>query len=147
VTVPRVRSYLSPLAALLLAICLVAGCSDHEDAEEQALLSVARAYFKAEMDGDTEKVWQMLAPSSRFKRAYSYPFYQEMTRQSSVRIKKYVVEEIVEISDNTDKDSMPAVERIGTIKAHVILGSDHGKDTEHSSTFTFLKEGGKWYKG
>ena len=132
---------------LTLLVSLIAGCSDHKEVEKQALLSAAKAYFKAEMEGDAEKVWKMLAPSSRFKRAYSYPFYQEMTKRNSVRIKEYVVEEIVEIRDNGDKNSMPAVEKIGTIKVHVILGSDRGKDMEHSSTFTFLKEGGTWYKG
>jgi hypothetical protein len=147
VTLLRAGSYFSVLAVSLLFIGLMAGCSNHKEVEKQALLSAVREYFKAEMDGDTEKVWKMLAPSSRFKKSYSYPFYQEMTKRNSIRIKEYVVEEIVEIRDNADKDSMPAVEKIGTIKVHVILGSDRGKDTEHSSMLTFLKEGGKWYKG
>ena len=53
----------------------------------------------------------------------------------------------MEIQDNLDRKSMPEVDKIATIEVRVILGGDGGGDSERTTVLTFLKEGGKWYKG
>lgn len=133
--------------ACLLATTVLVGCSEAGSSESQELREAVRAYFEAEMAGDHAKVWEMLAPSSNFKRMYSYPFYEELIRRNRIRVKSYMIEEVMEIYDNPDREKMPRVEKIGVVKVHVILSGDGGEDTEQTSTFTFLKEAGKWLKG
>ena len=133
--------------ACLFATTVLVGCSEAGTNEGKELRQAVRAYFEAEMAGDHARVWEMLAPSSKFKRMYSYPFYEELIRENPVRVKSYTIEEVVEIYDNPDQEQMPLVEKIGVVRVHVILSGDGGEDTEQTSTFTFLKETGKWLKG
>ncbi len=121
---------------------------DSGDAEERArLIARAKEYFDAEMTGDYKRVWEMLAPSSLFKNTYSYAEYVEIAQASGIRVSTYDVEEVMDISDNSDPKRLPHVEKIGLIRVHVNLTDDKGKNSEHWSIFTFLKEGGTWYKG
>lgn len=139
------RLVVTALTALLVlgagALCVtVAG--DREELRE-----AAREYFDAEMRGDAERVWNMLAPSSLFKKAYTLEIYKEMAKRSDVRIKAYNIEEIVEIDDNKDLEKAPNVRKIGVVRVKLLLSSPGFPDTEHHSTFVFLKEGARWYKG
>jgi hypothetical protein len=133
--------------AWLFVITVLLGCSEASTNEREELREAVRAYFAAEMAGDHARVWEMLAPSSKFKRMYSYPFYEELIRKNRIRVKSYTIEEVVEIYDNPDLEKMPRVEKIGVVRVRVILSSEGGEDTEQTSTFTFLKEAGKWLKG
>jgi len=132
---------------VLIVTALFAGCSKSVVDEKEALRNAVRAYFEAEKSGNREAVWEMLAPSSVFKRKYSYPFYVEMVARNPLRVKSYRIEEILEVEDNPDRAKMPRVEKIGSVKVHVVLAGEDGRDSEQTTTFTFLKEAGKWYKG
>jgi hypothetical protein len=140
-----VRSVL--IWACILALPLVVTGSDCRAEDSTELMKVVKAYFDAEVSGDSERVWELLAPSSYFKQAYSYPFYVELLKRHPVRVKRYRIREIVEIVDNQDRKKLPSVERIATVKVHVVIGDGDGKDTEQTRVFTFLEEGGTWYKG
>lgn len=89
----------------------------------------------------------MLAPSSAFRRAFSYEAYEEMTKGTTVRLKRYVIESVVAIGDNGDRVQMPAVDKVASVKVTVVLADQSGMDLERTSIFTFLREGGRWYKG
>ncbi|MEJ2716248.1 MAG: nuclear transport factor 2 family protein [Deltaproteobacteria bacterium] len=135
------------LLVCLLATTVLVGLAVAGTDEDKKLREAVRAYFAAEMACDHAKVWEMLAPSSKFKRMYSYPFYEEFVRSNPIRVKSYTIEEVVDIYDNPDRKTMPHVDKIGVVRVHVVLSAKGGVDTEHTSTFTFLKEEGKWLKG
>jgi len=136
-----------PAWLCIVAATLIAAGSDCQADDSAALMKTVKAYFNAEVSGDSERVWELLAPSSYFKQAYSYPFYVEILKTHPIRVKSYRIEEIVEIADNQDRKKLPLVERIATVKVHVVFGVGVGKDTEQTKVFTFLEEGGRWYKG
>lgn len=115
--------------------------------DQEELIKAIKTYFEAEKRRDMQSTWEMLAPSSAFKRAYSYPFYEEMVRRNNVVVKDYQIEQIIQISDNPDPSNMPAVEKVAIVKVMVILGVSEGKDYRHESIMTFLREAGVWYKG
>lgn len=143
----RKRMTIIQCLVCLFVITVFIGCSEAGPTETEALRKAVQTYFAAEMAGDHARVWELLAPSSNFKRMYSYPFYEEMIRRNPVRVKQYTIEEVVEIYDNPDRKKMPRVEKIGVVRVHVVLSREGGEDTEQTSTFTFLKEEGKWLKG
>lgn len=127
---------------------LVAGLSVLVRADDETdLLESVRAYFDAELAGDVTKVWDMLAPSSAFRRAYSYPFFVELFKDNAIRLRAYTIEKVLEISDNEDKVRMPLVERVASVQVHVVLSDKDGKRFGRTSAFTFLRERGRWYKG
>lgn len=115
--------------------------------DRQDILTAAEAYFQAEISGDTERVWSMIAPSSQFKRMYSKEDYSALVGENPVRVKSYAIEEIIEIMDNSDRKSMPTVDKIALVQVRVVLAEGGARDTEHRSIFTFLRENGQWFKG
>ncbi len=131
---------------VVCALCLVSvGFARAGDAEN--LRIAVRAYFDAEVAGDAPTIWKLLAPSSQFKKMWSYDAYCAMTQENPVRVKRYVIEEIQEITDNPDPSGMPLVEKIAIVRVHVLLSQKGMPDWERTTIFTFLKEGGAWYKG
>jgi hypothetical protein len=142
-----ILSYLVGLS-LILAVSVLSGNDCYCDqGERSALIKAVKAYFEAEMAGDSQKVWEMLAPSSVFKRRYSYADYLEMMKGSRLSVKSYSVGRVFDIENNGDKKAMPNVEKMATVEVRVIMGGEGERETEHTSVLTFLKEGGKWYKG
>ncbi len=113
----------------------------------EALKEVVKSYFLAEISGDPQQVWEMLAPSSEFKKAYSYEFYEEIQRREGIRVKSYKLNEILSIKENSDKKAMPHVDMIAAVQVDVVLAGPEGKDTRHTIVLTFLREAGRWYKG
>lgn len=89
----------------------------------------------------------MLAPSSDFRKAYTYEFYEEMQRREGIRVISYTLGEVLEIKDNVDKKAMPAVDKVASVKVDVVLIGPEGKNSRHTIVLTFLRETGKWYKG
>lgn len=135
--------------AVAMLVLLVAGAIPNPAlADEKAdLISAVKAYFDAEMAGDLLQVWNLIAPSSVFKRTYTYPMYQEMVRGNATQVKRYVIEEVMEVVDSPDPENMPNVEKLGVVRVLVLSAGDGAPDVERRSVLTFLKEGGKWYKG
>lgn len=131
----------------LLALDLMIYCSEGKTDDRDDLMEAVTSYFEAEKSGDTGRIWEMLAPSSMFKTAYSYPFYVEMVRRNRIVVKDYEIEEVLEVVDNPDPPNMLKVEKIATVRVMVTLSGAGGKDSRHVSTFTFLREAGRWYKG
>lgn len=115
--------------------------------DREALTDAVKSYFLAEITGDTRKVWEMLAPSCEFKRAYSYEFYEEMQRRAGIRVKSYTLDELLEIKDNSGKSTMPGVDKVAAVRVHVVLVGRAGTDTRHTIVLTFLREAGRWFKG
>ncbi|MCA1959512.1 MAG: hypothetical protein LDL33_01855 [Desulfomonile sp.] len=115
--------------------------------DESDLLEMVKAYFEAEITGDMARVWEMLAPSSAFRKAYSYPFFVELLKDSRVRLREYTIEKVLEIAENQDKAQLPLVEKIATVQVRVVLSDKSGNRFERTSAFTFLMEHGRWYKG
>jgi hypothetical protein len=113
----------------------------------EALKEAVKSYFSAEISNDPRQVWEMLAPSSEFKRAYSYEFYEEMQRREGLRVKSFKLNEILGVKENPDKKAMPQVDMIAAIRVDVVLEGPNGKDTRHMIVLTFLREAGRWYKG
>ena len=132
---------LLPLIPLLASsdIC----CAD----DKSDLLEAIHAYFQSEKDRNVNKVWELLAPSSEFKKAYSYPFYQEMIRRNPFHLRHYKIDGILEIRDNDDKTGLPNVEKIALVQVTVTLSAEGSTDLTQVRVFTFLKEGGQWFKG
>ena len=74
-------------------------CSEGKTDDRDDLMEAVTSYFEAEKSGDTGRIWEMLAPSSMFKTAYSYPFYVEMVRRNPIVVKDYEIEEVLEVVD------------------------------------------------
>jgi hypothetical protein len=141
------------VAAVLVGLSGLMGIGSPAHSEQRvtgdlnALREAVKGYFSAEISGDPKRVWEMLAPSSEFKKAYSYEFYEEMQRREGIRVKSYKLIEILGVKENSDKKSMPRVDMIAAVRVDVVLASREGKDTRHTIVLTFLHEAGKWYKG
>lgn len=111
---------------------------------EQAL----RTYFAAEMAGDYDKVYQCLAPSSPYRRTHSYQDFITDMQTSPVKIVDYKLVDISGLRTNQDNHSYPAVERFAQVEVDVtILFTDTRQKSSANYCFTFLKEGGAWFKG
>jgi hypothetical protein len=115
--------------------------------DQEDVLETVRRYFEAEKNGNTVAVWSLLAPSSEFKKAFSYPFYEEMVRRNPVVLKDYRIEGMPDIQENQDRKTMPDVEKIATVKVTVALVGEGDKELTQLRVFTFLKESGRWFKG
>jgi hypothetical protein len=111
------------------------------------LQAVIKDYFEAEMSRNGDKVWNLLAPSSIFKKFYSYENYLELCRLNPIRVLGYELTFPPEISENNDRENLPNVDKIATVVVKVRLKGDSGKESENISVFIFLFENGSWYKG
>lgn len=141
--------FMPRLVAVAVGISLIIAGFGHavRGDDESDLLEVVKAYFDAEIAGDMMKVWEMLAPSSSFRRAYSYPLYVELIKDNPIRVQKYTIEKVLEIGRNEDKVQLPLVEMVASVQVRVVLSDKGGNQFERTSAFTFLRERGRWYKG
>ncbi len=136
------------LLAALAPIAMLVTCAGIAYADEKAdLLETVHAYFRSEKQGDVQKVWELLAPSSEFKKAYSYPFFEEMVRKNPAMLKDYKIDGVLEIRDNDDTVSLPNVQKIALVQVTVRLAGHDAKDLIQVRVFTFLKEAERWFKG
>ena len=134
------------VVSLIFFLFFLDTCEPRAD-ETEELTSAVEAYFEAEKAGDWAKVWNLLAPSSEFKKRFSFEMYVEMVRTNAVRVKSYRILEIEGVYDSSDAANLPSIEKTASVRVKVILTVEGGNDSEHVSTLTFLKEGGRWYKG
>lgn len=116
--------------------------------EEQAVLQAAKDYLDAEVRRDLPKVFACLAPSSAYRATMTYAAYLAEAEASSVRIQAYKILRIARIRDNHDPKAFPNVEKFAQVEVDVVVHyRDTDAQTEVNFDFTFIKEGGKWYKG
>lgn len=107
-----------------------------------------RDYFAAEMSRDYARVYRCLAPSSNYRRTHSYSQFLEDMKTNPVKILEYKVVGIYNLRPNHDPATYPAVERFAQAEVDVqIQFGDKKGNLECNYCFTFLKEGGAWYKG
>jgi len=111
---------------------------------EQAL----KIYFAAEMAKDYDKVYQCLAPSSPYRQTHSYQDFIKDMQTSPVKIVDYKLVDIYDLRPNYDRRRYPRVERLAQVEVDVtILFTDTRRKSSANYCFTFLKEGGAWFKG
>lgn len=133
---------------IILAISTVGPCfGDDIESEKAIIMQEARSYFDAELSGDPKAVWSALAPSSVFRRDYSFDDFVALQSRSDLAVKSYEVIEVVEIMENNDRNVLPDVEKLAAVKVRVRISPKNGKETEHNNIFMFLKEKGRWFKG
>ena len=133
---------------IILAISTVGPCfGDDIESEKAIIMQEARSYFDAELSGDPKAVWSALAPSSVFRRDYSFDDFVALQSRSDLAVKSYEVIEVVEIMENNDRSVLPEVDKLAAVKVRVRISPKKGKETEHNNIFMFLKEKGRWFKG
>ncbi len=116
--------------------------------ERHTIEQTTRDYFKAEMDRDYRKVYGFLAPSSTYRKTHTYEEFLRDMSGSPVVIKSYRIVDIYRLRGNHDPVAYPAVKRFVQVEVEVDVGfSDTGDTSTCNYCFTFLKEGGRWYKG
>jgi len=99
------------------------------------------------MAHDYKKVYTCLAPSSTYRKTHTYEQFLRDISSSAVRIKSYKIVDIYRLRDN-DTNDYPAVSRFVQVEVDVdIAFEDTGSQSTCNYCFTFLKEGGIWYKG
>jgi hypothetical protein len=140
-------TWLTSLAIFLLSVCLIYSAPPAWGSESEDLQAVVKSYFEAEMTRNADAVWNLLAPSSVFRRFYSYEDYLELSRLNPIRVLEYELKFQPEISENQDRENLPNVEKLASVVVKVRIKGDNGKESEHISVFVFLFENGRWYKG
>jgi hypothetical protein len=144
-------------AALGIALCVLAAALIFFDRprrmiemtyERPRIEKALREYFAAEMSRDYNRVYRCLAPSSHYRRTHSYEDFLADMRSNQVRIVEYKVVDIYGLRPNHDPAAYPAVERFAQAEVDVEVQFGETKTkTLCNYCFTFLKEGGAWFKG
>ena len=118
------------------------------DPEEAAVYEAAQKYLDAEVKRDLKAVFSYLAPSSVYREQNTYETYLAEAESSSVRILEYKILRVHRIQDNHDPKAFPRVEKFAQVEVDLkIYYSDVQKAAHVNYDFTFIKEGGHWYKG
>ncbi len=118
------------------------------DDESRAVEQAARAYLEAEVRRDFEAVWSILAPSSVYCETHDFQAYRAEADLSPVRVERFEILRVADIRPNHDPVRFPRVERFADVEVDlVLLDTDTGTRTEVNHRFTFIREGGRWYKG
>jgi hypothetical protein len=116
--------------------------------ERRAIERTAETYLKAEMAQDHRQVYALLAPSSTYKKTHAFEQYVRDVSGSPVVIRSYRIVDIYRLRGNDNKGQYPAVSRFVQVEVDVDVGfTDTGTTGTCNYCFTFLKEGGSWYKG
>jgi hypothetical protein len=135
------------VAICLFAVIGVFNTTTAGGSESEDLQAAVKSYFEAEMSRNADAVWNLLAPSSIFRKFYSYEDYLELSRLNPIRVIDYELKFQPEITENQDKEKLPNVEKISSVVVRVRIKGENGKESEHISVFVFLFENGRWYKG
>lgn len=116
--------------------------------EGRVVERAARAYLEAEVRRDFDAVWAILAPSSVYCETHDFQAYRAEADRSPVRIERFKILRVADIRPNHDPRRFPKVERFADVEVDlVLLDTDTGTRTEINYRFTFIREGGRWYKG
>ena len=141
-------------AQVVFLLIFLQGCSGFGNRialflEDGKIRDAARVYLDAEVKRDFMTVYTCLAPSSHYMAANpSYNDYLEEAKQSPVRIVDYKILSISQLRDNHDPAKYPRIEKFVQVEVDVNLVKEGNKEQiPVNYSFTFIKEGGKWYKG
>lgn len=116
--------------------------------ERPRLEKTLKGYFAAEMRGDLGTVYGYLAPSSDYRETHTYQDFLKEMSSSPVKILSYEIVDIYGLRPNNDPEHYPRVERFAQVEVDVVVQyTDTGSTAEYNFCFTFLKEGGAWFKG
>jgi hypothetical protein len=116
--------------------------------EEPAVLKAARNYFDAEVARNLPEVYRCLAPSSAYCATHDYNAFLAEANSSPVRIVGYKIVRIAHIRNNEDLKGFPRVEKFAYVEVDIVVHYiDKNEKADVNFGFTFIKEGGKWYKG
>ena len=132
-----------------LTVSIGSGQAVSSDATEIDLVGeAARKYFEAEMREDFRAVYDMLAPSSDYRRTHTYKEYLAEANASDARVIDYRIIRIDGPGENTDREGYPGIQSFARVEIEVRLfyRDTGGYDTINFS-FTFIKEGNRWFKG
>jgi len=151
------NSYKGAFATLIILLAFVsAGVGYGSDvaappgasAEEREIYAAARKYLDAEVGRELKTVYGCLAPSSIYCTTHDYDAYLAEAEASPVRIREYKILRITHIRVNEDKKAYPRVEKFAQVEVDMkVFSTDTNKAAEVNFNFTFIKEGGRWYKG
>ena len=139
-------------AAMLLMS--LQGCTDVGNRialffDERDIREAAQRYLDAEVRRDFREAYACLAPSSVYMA--TQPGYEDYLREaeaSSTRIVNYKIIEISKLRDNHDRETYPRIEKFVQVEVDVTVSFEDNKETVVVNySLTFIKEGGKWYKG
>lgn len=115
--------------------------------ERDTIEKTARAYLKAEMEGNSKQVYAFLAPSSTYKQTHSYEeFIKDIAGYPPMAINTYKIIRIYRLRDNDNRRNYPGVDKFVQVEVEVTF-THAGPDSIFNYSFTFLKEKGNWYKG
>jgi hypothetical protein len=116
--------------------------------EEREIDRAARKYLDAEAARDLKTVYDLLAPSSIYRATHDYEAYLTEAEASPVRIRAYKILRIHQIRENEDKKAFPKINKFANVEVDMtLLYTDTRQTVEVNFSFTFIKEGGRWYKG
>ena len=116
--------------------------------EKPRIEKAVNKYFAAEIEREFKKVYDCLAPSSIYCSTHTYGEYLGQAQASPVKIKNYHILNIYDLRENHDKVKYPKIEKFVRVEVDVtLLYGDTNETLEVNQEFTFIKEGGKWYKG
>lgn len=116
--------------------------------ERMGIEKAARTYLDAEVRNDHKAIYAMQAPSSEYMKHHSYETYLAEAQASRVAVTGYRILKVTNIRDNDDRKAYPNIERFAQVEVDLVLcSSDTGHYEEINCNFTFIKEGGKWFKG
>jgi hypothetical protein len=151
------KKYKSACAILIILLSFVsadtgygadAALAPGESAEVREIDAAARKYLDAEVARELKTVYDCLAPSSIYRATHDYEAYLAEAETSPVRIREYKILRITHIRVNEDKKTYPRVEKFAQAEVDMkVFFTDTNQAAEVNFNFTFIKEGGRWYKG
>lgn len=115
--------------------------------EKDTIEKAAQDYLDAEKQKNARAIYDLLAPSSDYKRNHSYEQYvQDVAANPTLSIDDYKIIRIYRLRDNDNRTNYPAVDKFVQVEVEFIFAHS-GPNSIFNYSFTFLKEKGKWYKG
>lgn len=141
------------LALLFLLLPPLTSCEGARDrvalfGEKEAIEEAAGRYLEAEVKQDYRVVYESLGPSSVYRKSNTYDHYLEQAKGAPGRLMGYKILRISRLTENHDRRSYPGIDKFVRVEVEVIFEqTDSKRQTEANYDYTFIKEGGKWYKG
>jgi hypothetical protein len=115
--------------------------------EKDTIEQTAQAYLNAEMKKDSRQVYDLLAPSSDYRKSHTYEEYlKDVAENPPLSLNEYKIIRIYRLRDNDNRQNYPGVDKLVQVEVEVTF-TDSGPNSIYNYSFTFLKEKGKWYKG
>jgi hypothetical protein len=115
--------------------------------EKDTIEKTAHDYLNAEKKKDVKAVYDLLAPSSDYKRNHSYEEYlQDIAANPPLSISDYKIIRIYRLRNNDNQENYPHVDKFVQVEVEFVFAHS-GPNSIYNYSFTFLKEQGKWYKG